>query len=116
MKKVTEKKILEIILFAFPCCWPILLMVIALAIWKVGINEPDLIPLAGLSFAIIVASIFLLKRSYWISLPMILLGIYICFGLKEEQHFGIIFQTYGAYFILHYLACGLYTYKDRTKG
>lgn len=55
-------------------------MFIALAIWKVGFNEPDLIPLV--------------KEHYWISLPMILLGVYIFSVLQNDQHFGHIFQLY----------------------
>ena len=90
-------------------------IVIALAIWKVGLNEPDLIPLARVSIAIIVAAIFLVKKYYWISLPMVLLGVYIFSALQNDQHFGHIFQLYGAYLILHYSACCIYVFKNRKK-
>ena len=90
-------------------------MFIALVIWKVGLNEPDLIPLAYVSIAIIVAAILLVKQYYWASLPMILLGVYIFCGVKNDQHFGHIVQLYGAYLILHYLACCMDVFKHRFK-
>ena len=115
MKKPTSVQISKFVLFASPCYWLLALMFIALVIWKVGFNEPDLIPIVWVSIAIIVAAIFLLKKYYWISLPMVLLGVYIFLVLQNDQYFGHIFQLYGAYLILHYSACGLYVFRNKEK-
>lgn len=116
MKKATSEQLSEFVIFASPCYWLLALMVIALAIWKVGFHEPDLLSLAWVSIAIIVAAIFLVKRYYWISFPMVLLGVYIFYALQHDQHFGHIFQLYGAYLILHYSACFIYVFKNRKKS
>lgn len=101
------------ILFAFPCYWTLTVIFIALFFWKVGLNEPDLIPLALISIAIIVAAIMLAKGYYGACIPMIALGLYI--ALHTDQHVGHLFHLYGAYLILHYAACGMYVFRNKRK-
>ena len=113
MKKPTSDQTTKFLLFAFPCYWTFAVLFIVLVIWKVGLNEPDLIPVALVSVAIIIAAILLVKKYYWISLPMIVLGIYI--ALQDAQFVGHILRFFGIYLILHYVVCGVYVYKSRKK-
>ncbi|MCI9156102.1 MAG: hypothetical protein HFF44_04055 [Lawsonibacter sp.] len=107
MRKIASEQILKFLLFASPCYWTLTVIFIAFVIWRVGLSEPDLIPVALVSIAIIIAAILLVKKYYWICLPMIALGVYI--ALQDDQFVGHIFHSYGAYLILHYLVCGIYS-------
>lgn len=100
-------------LFAFPCYWTLAVMCIALAVWKTGFSDPDFISAAWLSIAIIAAAVLLMKKDYWVSLPMIALGISI--ALQQDQHAERIFRIYGAYLIFHYFVCGIIVWKARKK-
>ena len=82
-------------------------------IWKVGLSEPDLIPVVLVSVEIIIAAILLVKNHYWISLPMILLGAYI--AQQDDQFVGHILRFFGVYLILHYVVCGVYIYIQEQK-
>ena len=110
MKRINYSRI---ILFAFPCYWTLAVIFIALFFWKVGLNEPDLIPLGCVSIAIIIAAILLENKHYWICIPMIALGLYI--ASLEDQHVGHIFQLFGSYLVLHYIMCGVYKYRKRGE-
>ena len=68
----------------------------------------------NLTVVVLVAAILLVKRCYWICLPMIVLGIYI--ALQQDQHFGLIFRFFGIYMMLHYAACGVHLYVNRKNG
>ena len=101
------------ILFAFPCYWTLTVLFIALVFWKVGWKEPDLIPLALISIAIILAAIMLAKGYYGVCIPMIMLGLSI--ASQTDQHVGHLFKLFGAYLMLHYAACGVYVFKNKRK-
>jgi len=112
MRKIASNQIQKFLLFALPSFWTLTVLFIVLAIWNEGFI-PDLIPVTLMSIAIIVTAILLVQKYYWICLPMIALGIYI--ALQDDQFVGHILQFFGAYIILHYLACGVYVYKNRKK-
>lgn len=113
MKNPISEHVAKFILFAFPCYWTLAVIFFALAYWEAELNNPDLISVAWVSIAIIAAAILLMRKYYWISLPMIALGIYIT--LQEDQFVGHILRFYGVYLILHYSACGVYVFKNRQK-
>ena len=113
MKKPTSNQIPEFLLFAIPSFWTLAVLFITVGIWKTKISNPDVIAVALVSIAIIVAAILFVQKYYWICLPMIALGIYI--ALQDDQFVGHILQLFGAYIILHYLVCGVYGYKSRKK-
>jgi len=112
MRKIASNQIQKFLLFALPSFWTLTVLFIVLAIWNEGFI-PDLIPVTLMSIAIIVTAILLVQKYYWICLPMIAFGIYI--ALQDDQFVGHILQFFGAYIILHYLACGVYVYKNRKK-
>lgn len=115
MKKTISDQIAKFVLFSFPCYGILALVFIALVVWGVPLNNPDVISFAAVSAVILIAGVFLIMNHHWISIPMILLGAYIfCVG-KDDQHFGLIFQVYGAYLILHFLFCFVYVIKKRKK-
>ena len=103
MKKPTQRQIGEFLLFAFPAYLPLVLMI---AIW----NRHFSLLLLLFNATVLLSAVLLAKKRWWISLPMLALGIYI--ALQNDQH--IPFQPFGCYLILHYTAWGLYAYK--TKG
>ena len=104
MKKPTQRQIGEFLLFAFPAYLPLVLMI---AIWN---NHFSLLLLL-FNATVLLSAVLLVKKRWWISLPMLALGIYI--ALQKDQH--IPFQPFGCYLILHYAAWGLYTYKTRKS-
>ena len=112
MRKITPNQIQKILLFALPSFWTLAVLFIVLIIWNEGFVS-DLIPVMLVSIAIIVTAILLVRKYYWICFPMIALGIYI--ALHDDQFVGHILQSFGAYMILHYLACGVHVYKTRKK-
>lgn len=114
MKKPTSTHVTQFCLFAFPCYWTLAVLFITVGIWKTKISNSDVIAVALVSVAIIVAAILLVKKYYWISLPMISLSIYI--ALQDDQHVGYILHFFGVYLLLHYLGCGIYTFMSRKKG
>lgn len=111
-EKKMSNQIQRFLLFAFPSFCTLAVLFIVLVIWREGFI-PDLIPVTLVSIAIIVTAILLVKKYYWICLPMIALGI--CIALQDDQFVGHILRLFGAYMILHYLACGVYVYKNRKK-
>ena len=113
MKKPTSNQTPKFLLFALPSFWPLAVLFITVGIWKTKISNPDVIAVALVSIAIIVAAILLVRKYYWICLPMIALGIYI--ALQDDQFVGHILRLFGTYMILHYLVCGVYVYKNRKK-
>ena len=106
MKKPTTDRTTKFLLFALPCYWTSAVLFIVLVIWKVGLSEPDLIPVVLVSVEIIIAAILLVKNHYWISLPMILLGAYI--AQQDDQFVGHILRFFGVYLILHYVLCSVW--------
>lgn len=112
MRKITLNQIQNVLLFALPSFWTLAVLFIVLIIWNEGFI-PDLIPVMLVSIAIIVTAILLVQKYYWICMPMIALGAYI--ALHDDQHVGHILRAFGAYMILHYLACGVYVYTGRKK-
>jgi len=113
MKKPEPEQISKFILFAFPCYWTFALLFIALAIWKVGVTEPDLVPVVLISIAVITAAAFLVNGRYFVTFPMMALGAYI--ALMRDQHAEGIFRLFGIYLILHYAICLFYVIKS-TKN
>lgn len=113
MKKLSTGQVGKFLLFSSPCYWTCAVLFIVLVIWKVGLREPDLIPVVLVSLAIIVAGILLVKDYYWISFPMIGLGIYI--ALQDDQFVGHILHLFGAYIIVHYVICGVYVYMHKKR-
>lgn len=87
MRKPTVEQAGKFMLFASPCYWTLAVLFIVLVIWKVGFSEPDLIPVTLVSIAVIAAAVLLTKKYYWISLPMIALGVYI--ATREDQFLNI---------------------------
>ncbi len=110
MKKPTQHQIGEFLLFAFPAYLPLVLSVVAIFIWKTPLNEPFLVLLLLFNAVVVLSAVFLVKKRWWISLPLIALGIYI--AMQNDQHIPL--QPFGCYLILHYVVWGLYAYK--TKG
>lgn len=113
MKKFTSEQISKAVLFAFPCYWSLALWFIVVLFWKTSPLHPDVVAVALVSIANIVAGILLAKKYYWASIPMIILGAYIAWSLYNEQFMGHIFLFYGVYVMVHYLICGIYVYKKR---
>lgn len=107
MKKPTQRQMGEFLLFAFPSFLPLILLVVAVFILETPLN--DLLLLLLFNVSVFFSAVLLVKKRWWISLPMLALGIYI--ALQKDQH--IPFQPFGCYLILHYAAWGLYTYKTR---
>ena len=107
MKKPTQRQIGEFLLFSFPAFLPLILLVVAIFVLKTPLN--DLFLLLLFNVAVLFSAVLLVKKRWWISLPMLALGIYI--ALQNDQH--IPFQPFGCYLILHYAAWGLYTYETR---
>ena len=95
-----------------PSFWTLAVFFIVFVLMKKGFI-PDLIPVTFVSVSIIVAAMLLVKKYYWICVPMIALGIYI--ALQQDQHFGLIFCFFGIYMMLHYVACGVHLYVNRKK-
>lgn len=114
MKKSASDHVERFLLFALPCYWTLVVIFIALVVWRVGFDEPDLIPLVWVSIAMIAAAFFLVKNHYWVCLPMMALGSYI--ALQDDQFVGHIFHLYGTYLILHYLVCGVCVFKRKKGG
>lgn len=112
MRRIATNQIPTFLLFALPSFWTLALLFIVLVLMKKGFI-PDLIPVTLVSVAIMVAAILLVKKYYWICLPMIGFGIYI--ALQQDQHFGLIFRFFGVYMILHYLVCGVHVYRNRKN-
>lgn len=113
MKRPASDHVERFIIFASPCYWTLAVILIALAVWKVGFDEPDLIPLVWVSIAIIAAAILLVKKYDWVCLPMMGLGVYI--ALQDDQFVGAIFHYYGIYLILHYLVCGVCVFRGKKR-
>ena len=105
MKKPTQRQIGEFLLFAFPAVLPLILLLVAI------LNNHVSLLLLLFNVAVFLSAVLLVKKRWWISLPMLALGIYI--ALQKDQH--IPFQPFGCYLILHYAAWGLYTYKTRKS-
>jgi len=105
MKKPLSEQIIRFILFALPSFWLLAVLFIALVIWKVGLNEPDLPPVALVCVAILVAAVFLTRNQVWVCAPMVVLGLSPFFIPGSDQHVGHITALYGAYLALHYSAC-----------
>lgn len=113
MRKMISEQTAKFPLFALPCIWPAILLFIVLTFMKAEIQNPAVIVVALMNAAIIAAAVLLVKKQYWICIPMIALGLYI--ALQDDQHFGQILQFYGIYLMLHYLASGVHVYQSR-KG
>ena len=113
LKKLTLHQKNQFFIFIAPSYLILALIFIALAIWKVGLDELDLIPLAWTVVANIVASILLVKKQYWIGIVMVLFGVYVIFQGQNYQFTGHAFIFYGSYLIVHYSACTLYVFKNR---
>jgi len=113
MKKPTQHQMGEYILFAFPAYLPLVLSIVAIFVWKTPLNEPFLRLLLLFNAAILVSAFLLMKKCWWISLPMIALGIYI--ALQNDQHVGHLLQLFGCYLVLHYAGWGIYVYRKGNK-
>ena len=113
MKKQTFDHVAKFLIFSLPAYWTLTLLFIALAIWRSSF-EGDFIWVALISVAVITAAFLLMKNHYWVSVPMIALGVYI--ALLDDQFAAELFQFYGIYLVVHYAACGIYAFKNRKGG
>lgn len=109
MKKPSQHQLGEFTLFAFPACLPLILSVIAVFALKTPLNDPFLVLLLLFNAAVLFSAVLLVKKCWWISLPMLALGIFI--GMQYDQHIPL--QPFGWWLVLHYAAWGLYAYKTR---
>lgn len=113
MKKPTFDHVTTFLFFSLPAYWPLALLFIALVVWRSPF-EGDFIWVALISVAVIAAAFLLMKNHYWVSIPMIALGVYI--ALLDDQFAADLFRFYGIYLVVHYAACGIYAFKNRKGG
>lgn len=113
MKKPTFEQVTKFLLLSLPAYWTLALLFIALAVWHSPFDG-DFIWVALISIAVIAAAFLLMKGHYLVSIPMIALGVYI--ALLDDQFAADLFRFYGIYLIVHYIACGIYAFKNKKGG
>lgn len=109
IRKIQSETIVKFVLLAFPAYWTLILPFIVLVVWGESIMHPDILAVALVSAAIIAAAVFLMKKHAWVSIPMVLLGIYI--ATRTDQFLEDLFRFFGAYLVLHYVICGVWVHK-----
>lgn len=114
MRKPPSDQSAKFLLFAFPAYWTLAVLAVVLLIWKTAPNDPDVIAVAAVTAVVLAAAVLLCKGHWWVSLPMMALGVYI--ALQDDQFVGHILRFYGIYFILHYAGCCWILLKDRKKS
>ena len=112
MKKPTQHQIGAFIVYAFPVYLPLVLSVIAIFVLKIPLNNPFLISLLLIDAAVLGSALMMVKKHWWVCLPMLALGIFI--ALQQDQHIPI--GPFGGYMILHYAAWGLYLYRKKKNA
>ena len=111
MKKWTPDQQIKFMLFVSPVYWTLVVIFIAVVIWRTSVSHPDVVTVTLISAAIIITAVFLVKGYAWISLPMMILGIYI--AQLGDQFAGHIQLLYGVYLVVHYLVCGVYVFRKK---
>lgn len=108
------KELLLFLIFIYPSYF--ILSVFGFGLLKIGKalwHELNLIALLTLFFGTILTGIFLIKKKYWVSILMVVLGIYLIATKQNNNLIPIASALYGYYLIIHFSICALYVYKKK---
>ena len=115
MKRPTQHQVGAFMLYAFPAYWPMVLWTVAVFIWHTPFTDPEFIRLTLFNAAVFVAAVLMVKKRWWVCLPMIAFGAYLAIVPRDDAYTERLLLAFGCYLILHYAAWGVYVYREGKK-
>lgn len=117
---MNKKQVLPFLIFIFPCYFGVLVLSLALFLFIIGdgINVWQELSFYGLIILVlgcIVTGAFLTKKVFWVSIFMIISGVYL---VHTSHNYPFVFELislYGYYIIVHFSLCSLYVFITRKK-